>query len=66
MGEQMSYEAAFEELKAIESEIVNETATIDVLADKIKRAAELIKYCQAKLRTAEQQVNAVIADIETA
>ncbi len=60
----MSYEAAFNELKEIEAEIVNETATIDVLAEKIKRAATLIKYCQAKLRTAEEQVNAVIADIE--
>lgn len=64
MDEQMSYEAAFNELKEIEAEIVNETATIDVLAEKIKRAAALIKYCQSKLRIAEEQVNAVIGEIE--
>ncbi len=66
MDEHLSYEAAFNELKEIESDIVNETTTIDVLADKIKRAAELIKYCQTKLRTAEDQVNAVITEIESA
>lgn len=66
MNEHLSYEAAFNELKEIESDIVNETTTIDVLADKIKRAAELIKYCQTKLRTAEDQVNAVITEIESA
>ncbi len=64
MEQNLSYEAAFKELKQIETEIANETVSVDVLADKVKRAAELIQYCQSKLRATEEQVNKIIKQME--
>ena len=42
----LTYEAAYKELAAIAKEIESETVSVDVLAQKVKRASELINYCQ--------------------
>lgn len=60
----MTYEQAFEELNAIASEIEDETVSVDVLAEKVKRASELITFCQAKLRSTEVEVNKIIKQME--
>ena len=60
MEQNLNYESGFLELREIEAEIVNETVTIDLLADKIKRAAFLIQYCKTRLRSAEDEVNNII------
>lgn len=64
MEQNLSYEAAFKELKQIETEIANETVSVDILAEKVKRAAELIQFCQSKLRATEEQVNKIIKQME--
>lgn len=64
MESNITYEQAFEELKQIESDIQNETVSVDVLAAKIKRASELITICQAKLKNTEQEVNKIISQME--
>lgn len=64
MESNITYEQAFEELKQIESDIQNETVSVDVLAAKIKRASELITICQAKLKYTEQEVNKIISQME--
>ena len=43
MEQILNYEAAFQELKEIETEIANETVSVDVLAEKVKRASYLIQ-----------------------
>ncbi len=60
----MTYEQAFEELRIIASEIEDETVSVDVLAEKVKRASELITFCQAKLRSTEVEVNKIIKQME--
>ena len=65
MEQNQTYEAAYEELKKIATEIENESVSVDVLADKVKRAAELIQYCQSKLRATESDVNNIIKQMET-
>ena len=50
MEQDLTYDKAYTELKAIAQQIDNESITVDVLAQKVKRAADLIKYCQEKLR----------------
>ncbi|RZL13270.1 MAG: exodeoxyribonuclease VII small subunit [Pedobacter sp.] len=45
-------------------DIENESVSVDVLADKVKRASVLIGYCQAKLRTTETEVNKIIKQME--
>lgn len=60
----LSYEEAYQELIAIAEEIQNESVSVDVLAQKVKRASELITYCQEKLRSTETEVNKIIAQME--
>lgn len=65
MEQNLTYEAAYAELKKIASEIETESVSVDVLAEKVKRASELITYCQQKLRSTEQEVNNIIKQMET-
>jgi exodeoxyribonuclease VII small subunit len=60
----LTYEAAYQELAAIAREIESESVSVDVLAEKVKRAAELIAYCQTKLRSTEAEVNKIIAQMD--
>ncbi len=50
------------ELEQIISEI--ETEDVDVLAEKVKRAALLVKLCKTRLRNAEEEVKKIMAEIE--
>ena len=56
----LTYEAAYSELKEIAAEIESEEVSVDQLAEKVKRASFLIGYCQDKLRTTETEVNKII------
>jgi exodeoxyribonuclease VII small subunit len=60
----LTYEQAYKELAQIAGEIENETVSVDVLAQKVKRASELISFCQAKLKSTETEVNKIIAQME--
>ncbi|KQX00770.1 exodeoxyribonuclease VII small subunit [Flavobacterium sp. Root420] len=60
----LTYEEAYKELALIASEIENETISVDVLAVKVKRASDLITFCQAKLKSTESEVNKIIAQME--
>jgi exodeoxyribonuclease VII small subunit len=66
MEQDLTYDKAYAELKAIAQEIDNETTTVDVLAQKVKRAADLIKFCQDKLRATEIEVDKIIKQMEGA
>lgn len=65
MEPNMTYESAYAELKKIATEIESESVSVDVLAARVKRASELITYCQTKLRSTEQEVNNIIKQMET-
>jgi len=64
MDQNLTYESAFNELKQIASEIERESVSVDVLADKVKRASILIEFCQSKLRNTETEVNKIIIQME--
>jgi exodeoxyribonuclease VII small subunit len=64
MEENLTYEEAYQELTEIAYDIENESVSVDVLADKVKRASALIGYCQAKLRSTESEVNKIIKQME--
>lgn len=65
MEANLTYETAYRELAQIAKEIENETVSVDVLAQKVKRASELITFCQTKLKSTESEVNKIIAQMET-
>lgn len=60
MEQELTYESAYNELLQIAREIEDESVSVDVLADKVKRASELIEFCQKKLKTAEGNLNNII------
>ncbi|MDR2041865.1 MAG: exodeoxyribonuclease VII small subunit [Tannerella sp.] len=64
MNQQISYTEAFEELKGIVSEIDRKEISVDALAEKVKRAAQLIKICKAKLDSTEEDVNRILKELD--
>lgn len=64
MEANLTYEAAYKELAQIAKEIENETVSVDILAQKVKRASELITFCQTKLKSTETEVNKIISQME--
>jgi exodeoxyribonuclease VII small subunit len=64
MAKTLTYEEAYNELKEIAQEIETESVSVDVLAQRVKRASELIAFCQAKLKSTETEVNKIIAQMD--
>ncbi len=64
MSEEIKYTDAFEELQQIVLEIEEGEITVDELALKVKRAAQLIKICKNKLATTEEDVNEILKELE--
>lgn len=60
----MKYTEAFEELQQIVSDIEEGEISVDELGVKVKRAAELIKLCKAKLVETEEDVNQILKELE--
>lgn len=57
------YDAAFTELKAILEALQQEEIGVDALAEKVKRAADLIAFCGERLRKAEGEVQKVLNEL---
>jgi exodeoxyribonuclease VII small subunit len=60
-----NYTEAFSELQTIISEIEGGEISVDKLAEKVKRAALLIRICQDKLQATEGDVNQIFAKLES-
>jgi len=58
-----SYADASAELDAILAEIETGDADIDVLSEKVTRAAALVKICREKLAGTELRVKKVVEDL---
>lgn len=65
MEQNLTYEEAYKELALIARDIENESVSVDVLAQKVKRASELITFCQTKLKSTVAEVNKIIAQMES-
>ncbi|MEZ4755259.1 MAG: exodeoxyribonuclease VII small subunit [Flavobacteriales bacterium] len=55
-----TYEKAFEELESIMSDLQEDRISVDELTAKVKRAAELITFCNEMLRSTEAEVNKIV------
>ncbi|MFN4286624.1 MAG: exodeoxyribonuclease VII small subunit [Lacibacter sp.] len=64
MNHELSYTEAFEELQQIVTEMEQGEITVDELSAKVKRAAQLIKICKQKLTATEQDVNAILKELD--
>ena len=56
---EFSFNASMAEIEEILKTIEDGEPDIDKLATKVKRASELIKLCQKKLKETEEEIDAV-------
>ncbi|PKL51407.1 MAG: exodeoxyribonuclease VII small subunit [Nitrospira bacterium HGW-Nitrospira-1] len=63
-SKQLTYSQALTELEEIISEIESEEINVDVLAEKVRRAAYLIKFCKDRLRNTEEEVKKALSEIK--
>lgn len=62
--DKLSFEEAKKALDEIIVELQNENTSIDKLASQVKKAQELIQYCQSRLRTIEKEVHSLLDEEE--
>jgi exodeoxyribonuclease VII small subunit len=53
----LSYQEALSQLEEIVSSMEEEQPDIDALAEKVKKALELLEMCKGKLRNTEDTLN---------
>ncbi len=58
------YTQAYDELQKILEAMDQGEVDVDELSEKVKRAAELIEFCQKRLRDTELQVKRVMQKLE--
>ena len=57
------YAAALAELETILNELERADVDVDVLATKVKRAAELIAFCRDRIGNAKLHIEQAVADL---
>lgn len=63
---QIGYGDALAELEEILDEIEDEAVDVDVLATRVRRAAELLRICRDRIASARVEVTQIVADLEPA
>jgi exodeoxyribonuclease VII small subunit len=61
---EQKYTEAFEELQEIVSDMEDGNISVDELAEKVKRATVLIRFCKAKLSATEGDVQKILKELE--
>ncbi|MDW3210501.1 MAG: exodeoxyribonuclease VII small subunit [Reichenbachiella sp.] len=53
----LTYQSAYDELQTICAQLESEEVDVDQITALVKRANELVKYCQDRLRGIENDLN---------
>jgi exodeoxyribonuclease VII small subunit len=61
---ELDYSSAVAELDDILLELEDEALDVDVLAERVKRASLLIRFCRTRITSARMQVEQIVADLE--
>jgi exodeoxyribonuclease VII small subunit len=65
-AEEIGYGDALAELESILTEIEDDAVDVDVLATRVRRAAELLRVCRDRIASARVEVTQIVADLEPA
>ena len=57
-----TYATALEKLQRIVQSLETDTPDIDVLAQKLKEAQELLTFCKLKLTATEEEIQKILSD----
>jgi exodeoxyribonuclease VII small subunit len=64
VSEEIGYAEAMAELEEILGELEGDHLDVDVLADRVRRASELIKLCRTRIGRAQADVDRIVTDLE--
>lgn len=56
MNPEKSFDEAWQTLQQLVAEVEDENLPLDQMAEKVKAARQLMKYCETKLRSIEQDL----------
>ncbi|GDX45555.1 hypothetical protein LBMAG24_08820 [Bacteroidota bacterium] len=59
-NDNISYEKAYSELEAIINQLESDALSIELLAEKVSRAAYLLEICTQKMRSIESDIQQII------
>ena len=60
---EFSFNEAVVEIEKILNNIESGHLDVDILSVEVRRASELIKQCQKKLRTTEEEINSIFKEL---
>jgi exodeoxyribonuclease VII small subunit len=60
----LGYAEAMTELDGILDELEGDHLDVDVLAERVRRASELIKLCRTRIARAQEDVDRIVTDLE--
>lgn len=61
---ELGYADALAELEEILDQLDDDDIDVDVLGERVERAAELIRLCRARIRHAQMSVEEIVADLD--
>jgi exodeoxyribonuclease VII small subunit len=61
---ELGYAEALEELESILAALERDDVDVDVLAERVRRAAELISVCRDRIGRARVEVERVVVDLD--
>ena len=64
MTDAPGYAEAMAELEEILEELEGDQLDVDVLAERVRRASELIKSCRTRIARAQADVDKIVTDLE--
>ena len=56
MKNNLTFDKALSDLTKLVEQIEDDRIQVDTLTEKVKEASELIKFCETKLRTVEDEI----------
>ena len=63
-AEEIGYAEALTELEGILDEMEAETVDVDLLSERVRRAAELIRLCRTRITSARMEVEQIVAELD--
>jgi exodeoxyribonuclease VII small subunit len=63
-GDGPTYAAAVDELEAILAELEDDRLDVDQLADRVARAASLIRLCRERIARTRLEVERIVGDLD--
>jgi len=64
-GDELGYAEALAELEVILEELEGDDLDIDVLADRVRRAGELLAVCRSRIERAQADVDTIVTELDS-